>query len=85
MFVLVRILHQSVGFVKIIFVFFCLFFIFNQEPDVCLCSIKETGYFILRHPYEKFFYIFLKINIDIFDFISYTVAKQSDKPMSRSK
>ena len=41
--------------------------------------------FNLKFKCENFFYIFLENNIDISDSISYTVAKQIDKPMSRSK
>lgn len=44
-------------------------------------AFRERG----RNTDENFFYIFLEINIDISDSISYTVAKQIDKPMSRSK
>ena len=91
MFVLVRILHHFVTFVNIIFHYFGYFFVFltfcclfvfgSRKCSVLFLSAGKT----LSVNGGKIFYIFLENNIDISDSISYTVAKQIDKPMSRSK
>ena len=96
MFVLVRILHHLVTFVNIIFHFFGYFFVFFIsyclfvfDPIKCSVLFPPMGQTLSVNVEETrakfFFYIFLEINIDISDSISYTVAKQIDKPMSRSK
>ena len=77
------------SFFRLFFCFFhfLLFVCVRSHKMFCFVPFDGPNAFRQRgrNTGEIFFYIFLEINIDISDSISYTVAKQIDKPMSRSK